>query len=210
MVLPLQPSDKLTQNPCQILQHTSSTLKFYSWPKVFKSSLEKWTNQSCSSRMCKQTWTLWIFIHGEFSLLAPFIFFQIVCLKWRRGIILPWWVPQLGLWPWMFALASAWCNSHPRTAQLREIYSSHEHTTKQHSWEETTCGHVTVNCWTSDQFVSNKWLQLIYLQDGDHLSNSSQSNCRVGLHLIKTIHAQWTSPQNLHPNEFAEQKSEKD
>jgi len=24
---------------------------------------------------------LWIFIHGEFSLLAPFIFLQIVCLK---------------------------------------------------------------------------------------------------------------------------------
>ncbi len=180
MVLPLQPSDKLTQNSCQILQHMSSTLKFYSWPEVFKSSLEKCTNQSCSSRMCKQTWSLWIFIHGEFSLLAPFIFLQIVCLKWRRGIILPWWVPQLGLWPWMFALASAWCNSHPTTAQLRE------------------------------KFVSNKWLQLIYLQDGDHLSNSSQSNCRVGLHLIKTIHAQWTSSQNLHPNEFAEQKSEKD
>ncbi len=98
----------------------------------------------------------------------------------------------------------------PSTAQLREIYSSHEHTIKQHSWEETTCWHVTVNCWTSDKFVSNKWLQLIYLQDGDHLSNSSQSNCRVGLHLIKTIHAQWTSPQNLHPNEFEEQKSEKD
>ncbi len=47
----------------------------------FSKVLGKWTNQSCNSRMCKHTWTLWIFIHGEFSLLAPFIFLQIVCLK---------------------------------------------------------------------------------------------------------------------------------
>jgi hypothetical protein len=47
----------------------------------FSKVLGKCTNQSCNSRMCKHTWTLWIFIHGEFSLLAPFIFLQIVCLK---------------------------------------------------------------------------------------------------------------------------------
>jgi hypothetical protein len=88
MVLPLQPSDKLTQNPCQILQHMRSTLKFYSWPKVFKSSGKM--NKPILQLKNVQTYMNFVDIHPwrVFTSCTIHIFADSLS-EGRRGIILP-------------------------------------------------------------------------------------------------------------------------